>query len=66
MLEENVVSAAGVVEKCMTNNAMIELIVEAGRVPARRDTTYRLLETYNVGDDGAFTPAPVPETSIAY
>ena len=66
MLEENVVSAAGVVEKCMTNNAMIELIVEAGRVPARRDTTYRLLETYNVGDDGAFTPAPVPESAIAY
>lgn len=66
MLEENVVSAAGVVEKCMTNNAMIELIVEAGRVPARRDTTYRLLETYEVGDDGSFIPAPVPESTIAY
>ena len=58
MLEENVVSAAGVVEKCMTNDAMISLIHEAGRLPARRDTTYRLLETFAPGDTGfVATPA---------
>ena len=52
MLEENVVSAAGVVEKCMTNDGMISLIHGAGRLPARRDTTYRLLETFAPGDTG--------------
>ncbi len=52
MLEENVVSAAGVVEKCMTNDAMISLIHDAGRLPARRDTTYRVLETFSKGDSG--------------
>jgi cyclic dehypoxanthinyl futalosine synthase len=58
MLEENVVSAAGVVEKCMTNDAMISLIHDAGRLPARRDTTYRLLETFAPGENGYIaTPA---------
>ncbi len=52
MLEENVVSAAGVVEKCMTNDAMISLIHEAGRLPARRDTSYRLLETFTPAANG--------------
>jgi cyclic dehypoxanthinyl futalosine synthase len=46
MLEENVVSAAGVTEKCMTDGEMIELIRRAGRIPALRDTTYRVLRTY--------------------
>ncbi|HEV2123849.1 MAG TPA: radical SAM protein, partial [Chloroflexota bacterium] len=46
MLEENVVSAAGVTEKCMTNAQMISLIQNAGRIPALRDTHYRVLQTY--------------------
>ncbi len=46
MLEENVVSAAGVTEKCMTDGEMIELIRRAGRTPALRDTTYKVLRTY--------------------
>ena len=46
MLEENVVSAAGVTEKCLTDEAMIELIRDAGRVPALRDTSYRVIRTY--------------------
>ena len=46
MLEENVVSAAGVTEKCLTDEAMIALIREAGRVPALRDTSYRVICAY--------------------
>jgi cyclic dehypoxanthinyl futalosine synthase len=46
MLEENVVSAAGVTEKCLTDEAMIALIREAGRIPALRDTSYRVIRTY--------------------
>jgi cyclic dehypoxanthinyl futalosine synthase len=46
MLEENVVSAAGVTEKCMTDGEMISLIRDAGRIPALRDTHYRVLRTY--------------------
>ena len=46
MLEENVVSAAGVTEKCMTDAEMIDLIREAGRIPALRNTQYQVLQTY--------------------
>jgi cyclic dehypoxanthinyl futalosine synthase len=46
MLEENVVSAAGVVEKCLTDDEMIHLIRRAGRTPALRDTQYRVLRVY--------------------
>jgi cyclic dehypoxanthinyl futalosine synthase len=46
MLEENVVSAAGVTEKCMTDTEMIDLIREAGRVPALRNTQYEVLRTF--------------------
>jgi cyclic dehypoxanthinyl futalosine synthase len=46
MLEENVVSAAGVTEKCLTDEAMIALIRDAGRIPALRDTSYRVIRTY--------------------
>jgi cyclic dehypoxanthinyl futalosine synthase len=46
MLEENVVSAAGVTENCMTDQEMIDLIRRAGRVPAQRDTEYRILRTF--------------------
>src|SRR5688500_3020192 len=46
MLEENVVSAAGVTEKCMTDVEMIDLIRETGRIPALRNTQYQVLQTY--------------------
>src|SRR5688500_3621987 len=46
MLEENVVSAAGVTEKCMTDSEMIDLIRDAGRTPALRNTQYEVLRTY--------------------
>jgi cyclic dehypoxanthinyl futalosine synthase len=46
MLEENVVSAAGVTDKCMTDTEMIDLIRDAGRTPALRDTTYRVLRVF--------------------
>ena len=46
MLEENVVSAAGVTEKCMTDTEMIDLIRDAGRVPALRNTQYQVLQTF--------------------
>ena len=46
MLEENVVSAAGVTESCMTDGEMIELIRRADRVPALRNTQYEVLRVY--------------------
>jgi cyclic dehypoxanthinyl futalosine synthase len=46
MLEENVVSAAGVTDKCMTDTEMIDLIRETGRTPALRDTSYRVLQVF--------------------
>jgi cyclic dehypoxanthinyl futalosine synthase len=46
MLEENVVSAAGVTEKCMTDTEMIDLIRAAGRIPAKRNTAYEILDVY--------------------
>ncbi len=46
MLEENVVSAAGVTDKCMTDTEMIDLIRQTGRVPALRDTSYRVLRVF--------------------
>jgi cyclic dehypoxanthinyl futalosine synthase len=46
MLEENVVSAAGVTEKCLTDAEMIDLIREAGRIPALRDTSYRVTQVF--------------------
>ncbi|MDD3268872.1 MAG: dehypoxanthine futalosine cyclase [Syntrophomonadaceae bacterium] len=45
MIEENVVRAAGVEYK-MQKSEMIELIRGAGRLPALRDTEYRILERY--------------------
>jgi len=46
MLEENVVSAAGVTDKCMTDTEMIDLIRDAGRIPALRNTAYEVLRTF--------------------
>ncbi len=43
MIEENVVRAAGVAYK-MKAEEMINLIAETGKIPAQRDTTYKLLK----------------------
>ena len=45
MMEENVVSATGVVNT-MNQNEMVELIREIGENPAKRDTTYKILERF--------------------
>jgi len=46
MLEENVVSAAGVREHRMTREEMVRTIRDAERRPARRDTGYEIIEWY--------------------
>ena len=46
MLEENVVKAAGVVNKS-TKTEIIKNIKMAGFVPAQRNTAYELLNIYN-------------------
>ncbi len=45
MMEENVVSAAGVANK-MNQAEMIKLIKDIGAIPAKRDTAYNILEVY--------------------
>jgi len=45
MLEENVVRAAGA-KYHLTREEMIRLIREAGKIPALRDTEYRILQVY--------------------
>ncbi|MFC4768921.1 cyclic dehypoxanthinyl futalosine synthase [Effusibacillus consociatus] len=45
MIEENVVSAAGATHM-MNKQELIRLIRDAGRTPARRNTYYKILETY--------------------
>ena len=45
MMEENVVSAAGVANK-MNQKEMIKLIKDIGAIPAKRDTAYNILEIY--------------------
>ena len=45
MLEENVVRATGLRHR-MTDHAMVQLIRECGRIPALRDTHYRVIATY--------------------
>jgi cyclic dehypoxanthinyl futalosine synthase len=45
MLEENVVRATGLRHR-MTDHSMVQLIRECGRVPALRDTHYRVIATY--------------------
>lgn len=47
MLEENVVSAAGAKHRSDTDE-IIALIGAAGRLPAKRNTLYEILETYPV------------------
>ena len=46
MLEENVVRAAGI-EYRVPRGEIIRAIGEAGFIPARRSTDYRILETFN-------------------
>ncbi len=45
MMEENVVSAAGVANK-MNQEEMIKLIKDIGATPAKRDTAYNILEVF--------------------
>jgi len=45
MMEENVVSSAGVTNK-MAKDEMIHLIKDVGEIPAQRDTAYNILERY--------------------
>jgi cyclic dehypoxanthinyl futalosine synthase len=45
MMEENVVSAAGVTNS-MNQNEMISLIKDIGENPAKRDTAYNILESF--------------------
>lgn len=45
MIEENVVSAAGATHKVNTN-LILQLIREAGKIPAQRDTKYNILHTF--------------------
>ena len=45
MMEENVVSAAGV-KNSMNQDQMIELIKDIGEHPAKRDTSYNILEKF--------------------
>jgi len=45
MLEENVVRAAGA-SYCLTEEEMVELIRCAGRIPAQRNTGYKIIKRY--------------------
>ncbi len=45
MMEENVVSSAGVVNS-MNQEEMISLIRDVGEIPAKRDTAYNILEKF--------------------
>jgi cyclic dehypoxanthinyl futalosine synthase len=46
MMEENVVAAAGAVNR-MNQEEMIRLIEDIGEIPAKRDTAYNILEVYD-------------------
>ncbi|MCL5292018.1 MAG: dehypoxanthine futalosine cyclase [Actinobacteria bacterium] len=46
MIEENVVKATGVTYK-MSKEEMVRLIRATGRIPAKRDTKYEILEIYD-------------------
>ncbi len=49
MIEENVVSAAGTTHK-VNIDLILQLIREAGKVPAQRDTKYNILRIFNEQD----------------
>jgi cyclic dehypoxanthinyl futalosine synthase len=46
MLEENVVKAAGVVNR-ITEQEMVDLIRRAGKIPEQRNTEYKTIKTYD-------------------
>ena len=45
MMEENVVKAAGAANR-MNQAEMVKLIKDIGSIPAKRDTSYRILEKF--------------------
>jgi cyclic dehypoxanthinyl futalosine synthase len=49
MIEENVVSAAGTTHK-VNIELILQLIREAGKIPAQRNTRYEILKMYHTGD----------------
>jgi len=49
MIEENVVSAAGTTHK-VNIDLILQLIREAGKIPAQRDTKYNILRVFNEHD----------------
>jgi cyclic dehypoxanthinyl futalosine synthase len=49
MIEENVVSAAGTTHKVNTN-LILQLIREAGKIPAQRNTRYEILRVFREGE----------------
>ncbi|GIP38742.1 cyclic dehypoxanthine futalosine synthase [Paenibacillus sp. J31TS4] len=49
MIEENVVSAAGTTHK-VNISLILQLIREAGKIPAQRNTSYNILRMYNEQD----------------
>jgi cyclic dehypoxanthinyl futalosine synthase len=49
MIEENVVSAAGTTHKVNTN-LILQLIREAGKIPAQRNTRYEILRVFHEGE----------------
>lgn len=49
MIEENVVSAAGTTHK-VNIELILQLIRETGKIPAQRDTKYRILKRYDEND----------------
>jgi cyclic dehypoxanthinyl futalosine synthase len=46
MIEENVVAAAGISFR-MTQQEIVEIIGDAGYIPAQRDTRYNILQQFN-------------------
>lgn len=52
MIEENVVSAAGTTHK-VNIDLILQLIREAGKIPAQRDTKYNILKVYNESEKAA-------------
>ncbi|MBB3108379.1 cyclic dehypoxanthinyl futalosine synthase [Paenibacillus phyllosphaerae] len=49
MIEENVVSAAGTTHK-VTIQSTLDIIREAGKIPAQRNTKYEILKVYHEND----------------
>jgi cyclic dehypoxanthinyl futalosine synthase len=49
MMEENVVSAAACTHKVNTN-LILDMIREAGKIPAQRNTKYEILRVFKDGE----------------